>query len=224
MRPPPAIFVLLVAAGCAALVVLQLIGLAIPAAIAKLVASCSFIGVALASGATRSLYGRAILAGLAFSWFGDMFLVGQSQVFFYAGLVAFLLGHIAYIAAFAAHGVDGRWLFAAALPVAVAATLVTIWLTPHTAPQLLVPVRTYTVVISVMVVMSFGARGAGGPWIMVAGAVLFYLSDLSVAALRLVETAWPTYALGLPFYYGGQVLLALSTRSQSESQLGSPEK
>ncbi len=221
---PHAVLVLLVAAACVALVVFRLTGLEIPAAIAKLVASCSFIGVALASGAARSVYGGAILAGLGFSWFGDMFLVGQSAAFFYAGLVAFLLGHVAYIAAFAAHGVDGRWLFAAALPVAAAATLVTIWLTPHTAPHLLVPVRTYTVVISVMVVMSLGARGAGGPWIMVVGAVLFYLSDLSVAALRLVNTEWPTYVLGLPSYYAGQVLLALSTRSQSESQLGSPEK
>lgn len=224
MRPSAAVFVPLTAAGCAALVVLQLLGLTFPAAVAKLVASSSFIGVALASGATRSPYGAAILAGLAFSWFGDMFLVGQSPEFFYAGLVAFLLGHLAYIAAFAIHGISGRWFFAAALPVAIAATLVTIWLTPHIAPYLLVPVRTYTLVISLMVVMSLGARGAGGPGLIVAGAVLFYLSDLSVAALRLVETDWPTYVLGLPFYYAGQVLLALSTRSQSESQLGSPEK
>ncbi len=224
MRLPVAVLVQLVAAGCAALVAFQLIGLAIPAAVAKALASCSFIGVAIASGATRSLYGRAILTGLACSWCGDMLLIGQSPTYFYAGLVAFLLGHVAYIAAFSAHGINGRWFFAAALPVAIAATLVTIWLTPHTAPHLLVAVRTYTVVISLMVVMSFGARGAGGPWIMVAGALLFYLSDLSVAALRLVDTVWPTYVLGLPFYYTGQVLLALSTRSQSLSHDGVPEK
>ncbi len=224
MRPSPSLPVLLVAGGCAALVAFQLLDMALPAAVAKLLASCSFIAVALASGATRSLYGGAILTGLALSWLGDMFLIGQTEVFFYAGLVAFLLGHVAYIAAFAIHGVNGRWLFTAALPVAIVATLVSLWLTPHTAPHFLLAVRTYTIVISLMVVMSFGARGAGGPWIMVAGAVLFYLSDLSVAALRLVETDVPTYALGLPFYYGGQVLLALSTRSQSLSQVGVPEK
>jgi hypothetical protein len=48
------------------------------------------------------------------------------------------------------------------------------------------------------------------------GAVLFFLSDLSVAALRLVQTDLPTYTWGLPLYYAGQVCLALST-SQSRS-------
>ena len=50
----------------------------------------------------------------------------------------------------------------------------------------------------------------------VAGAVMFFLSDLSVAALRLVQTDFPTYVWGLPLYYAGQVCLALST-SQSRS-------
>ena len=56
-----------------------------------------------------------------------------------------------------------------------------------------------------------------------AGAVLFFLSDLSVAALRLVQTDLPTYLLGLPLYYSAQVCFAVST-SQSRSQGGTPEK
>ena len=48
------------------------------------------------------------------------------------------------------------------------------------------------------------------------GAVLFFLSDLSVAALRLVQVEYPTSVLGLPVYYAGQVCLALSS-SQSRS-------
>ena len=70
--------------------------------------------------------------------------------------------------------------------------------------------------ISLMVIFAIGTRGRGGSLLIVSGAVLFFLSDLSVAALRLVETDYPTYVLGLPFYYAGQVCLALSS-SQSRS-------
>ena len=61
-----------------------------------------------------------------------------------------------------------------------------------------------------MVIFAYGTRGRDGSILIVAGATLFFLSDLSVAALRLVQTEYPTYVLGLPFYYAGQVCLALS--------------
>lgn len=224
MHAKPRLFTQLVAVSCVALVALQLLSQPLPAALAKLLASSAFIAIAVSAGAATSGYGRLILAGLVFSWLGDMLLVGEGQGLFLAGLLAFLLAHVAYVGAFTLHGVDGRWLLFAALPVIAVAALVTIWLTPHVAPFMMVPVRVYTVVISLMVVMAFGALGAGGSRLMVAGALLFFVSDLSVAALRIVQTEWPTYVVGLPLYYAGQVLLALSTGSQSRSHSGTPEK
>ena len=90
------------------------------------------------------------------------------------------------------------------------------WLQPHIPADLDIPVRAYIAVISVMVIFAFGTRGAGGPVLILIGALLFFLSDLSVAALRLAQTDFPTYVWGLPFYYGGQLCLALSV-SQSRS-------
>ncbi len=181
-----------------------------PAIALKFVASCSFLAVAISAGSSKSLYGRIILAGLCLSWFGDMFLISRSQVFFLAGLVAFLLAHVAYIVAFIAHGTNRLWLWCAAVPIAVIVTTVSAWLAPHIPVELQIPVRVYTIVISMMVVMAFATRGAGGSLLIVVGALLFYLSDLSVAMLRLIDTGYPSYAWGLPFYYGGQVCLALS--------------
>jgi uncharacterized membrane protein YhhN len=77
-------------------------------------------------------------------------------------------------------------------------------------------VRLYTIVISSMVIAAIGTRGKGGPVLILVGALLFFLSDLSVAALRLVQTDFPTYVWGLPLYYAGQLCLALSV-SQSRS-------
>lgn len=206
----------IVAFACLALVVLLLLELHILAAGAKLIASSAFVGVAIVSGAWQTTFGRLLLAGLVLSWCGDMFLIGSSQTAFLTGLVAFLLAHVAYVAAFAVHGVDRRWLWLAALPLLGVAIVVTLWLDPYVAPYLVIPVRTYTVVISAMVIMAFGTRGAGGSLLILCGALLFFFSDLSVAALRLVQTDFPTYVWGLPFYYGGQLCLALSV-SQSRS-------
>jgi uncharacterized membrane protein YhhN len=198
------------------LVALLLAGMFLPAAAAKFVASTAFIAVAILSGAWASVYGRLILLGLVFSWFGDMFLVGTSQLAFLCGLSAFLLAHIAYVSAFIAHGYDRRWVWFAVVPVTAIAIGVFTWLEPHTPVNLALPVRAYIVVISMMVIFAIGTRGRGGSVLIVSGAILFFLSDLSVAALRLVQTVYPTYVLGLPLYYAGQVCLALSS-SQSRS-------
>lgn len=193
------------------LVALLLLDHSAAAAVAKLLASTAFLALALRVGALRSAYGRIMLLGLVFSWFGDMFLIGASRAAFLAGLLAFLLAHCAYIAGFLVRGIKLRWALVAAVPIAAAAVAVSVWLTPYLTPELGVPVRVYTLVISLMVVAAFGTHGRAGSALIVSGAALFFLSDLSVAALRLVQTEFPTYVLGLPFYYAGQVCLALST-------------
>ena len=94
----------LVALACVALVALLFAGLPAPAAAMKAIASSAFIALAIRSGAWSSMFGRLILLGLALSWCGDMFLVGDSRVAFLAGLTAFLLAHLAYVSAFIKHG------------------------------------------------------------------------------------------------------------------------
>ena len=209
-------FAIVVAASCLALVGLQLLQLPAPAAVAKLIASSAFVALALQRGALLSRYGQVILAGLALSWWGDMFLLGKSQTFFLAGLAAFLLAHVAYVSAFVIHGYPRGVTLLVAVPVTVIAITVWLWLAPYTPTDLAWPVRAYIAVISLMVIFAYGARGAGAGWLVVAGATLFFLSDLSVAALRLTGTSYPTYVLGLPAYYAAQVCFALSV-SQSRS-------
>lgn len=206
----------LLALACLLLVGFLLFEQPVAAVIAKLLASTAFVGIAINVGALRSPYGRTLLIGLILSWLGDAFLIGESRIAFLSGLAAFLLAHVAYSAAFIRKGVEVRWVSIAALPVAAVAVGVSTWLAPHLPADLQVPVRLYTVVISLMLVAAIGTRGRGASWLILAGASLFFVSDLSVAALRLVQTGFPTYVWGLPFYYAGQACLALST-SQSRS-------
>jgi uncharacterized membrane protein YhhN len=202
--------------GCFVLVEALLADMQIVAAVAKVVASCGFLAVAVLSGALRSTYGKVLLGGLALSFLGDAFLIGETQEAFLAGLSAFLLAHLAYVTAFVINGVSWRWVSVAALPVIGIALAVAHWLSPHIAPYLVLPVRLYIIVISAMVIAAFGTRGKGGHVLILAGALLFFLSDLSVAALRLVQTDFPNYIWGLPLYYAGQLCLAASV-SQSRS-------
>lgn len=202
------------ASACAALVILQLNGLVPAAAIAKLVASGGFLATAWSVGALRHPFGRILFAGLCLSLCGDLFLIGQARSFFLLGLVAFLMAHLAYVTAFVSRGQDRRWTLAAALPGVAIALLVLAWLTPHVPANLLIPVRVYTAAITLMVITAFGARGAGAPWLLITGALMFFVSDLSVAMLRLVETDFPTYAWGLPLYYAGQTCIALGAAPQ----------
>jgi uncharacterized membrane protein YhhN len=201
---------------CLVLVGALLVGKDTVAAGAKIIASTGFLAVAILSGALRSTYGKVLLAGLTLSFAGDAFLIGETQQAFLAGLAAFLLAHLAYVAAFAVNGINLRWLAGAALPVIGIAIGVAMWLAPHTPPELSLPVRLYTIVISGMVIAAFGTRGKGGSVLILVGALLFFMSDLSVAALRLVQTDFPSYVWGLPLYYAGQLCLALSV-SQSRS-------
>ncbi len=222
-RPTTIVFVVLTALSCMALVYFLRMGWPEAALGAKVIASSSFIATALSVGALKHRFGQILFAGLVLSLCGDLFLTGVSQRAFMLGLASFLLAHLAYIVAFSVLGLNHKWMLFAAIPVIAIAVLVAAWLAPHTPPELAMPVRVYTIVISVMVIAAVGSKGAGGPTLAVIGALLFYTSDLSVAAQRLVEMDLPTYVLGLPLYYAGQLCLALSA-AQSSSQEGVPEK
>lgn len=201
---------------CFVLVESLLADLHVVAAVSKIFASCGFLATAILAGALRSTYGRFLFAALACSFAGDVLLIGETQALFLGGLSAFLAAHIVFIVAFVTWGVNLRWMAVAALPIAGIAVAVMQWLAPHTPPQLALPVHLYAAVIGGMVIAAFGTRGAGASSLVLAGALMFFLSDLSVASQRLVQMEFPTYIWGLPLYYAAQVCLALSV-SQSRS-------
>ena len=202
-------------AGCVVQVAALLLDQVTIAAAAKLAASSAFVVAAVFAGAPASRYGILVLAGLVLSWFGDAFLIGTSRRWFLLGLASFLAAHIAYITAFISAGVERRWTLGAAAPIVVIAAGVTLWLQPYVPPELVWPVRFYTAVISLMVVTAFGTLGAGATPLIVSGACLFFVSDLSVAALRFTEPPFPTYVFGLPLYYAAQLCLAFSTAARA---------
>ena len=74
------------------------------------------------------------------------------------------------------------------------------------------PVQAYVLVISGMVALSFGTAWRDPGTGIVAGAVAFFLSDIAVARETFVTPSTWNRALGLPLYFGAQMLLAVSVR------------
>ena len=177
--------------------------------LAKPVASAAFIWLGLASGAPGSGYGRWVLVALLLCWLGDVLLIPRDQPrVFKAGVFAFLLGHVAYSAAFLTRPLDPSGLAAGAVVVGVVILTVLRWLGKSLPPDMVGPVRTYMLVIGVMSALACGVTAAGGPWAVAVGALAFMASDISVARDRFVRHQFINRAWGLPLYYAAQLLLA----------------
>lgn len=180
-------------------------------AFSKTAASTGFVGAAIVAGALDTPYGKAVLAALVLSWWGDVFLLGRGRGLFLAGLVSFLLGHVAFGAAFVVRGVDPLFTAAAGAAALLPGLAAWRWLREHldgAKAGMRGPVKAYVTVISCMVALAVGTAAALGDARIPLGAVLFYLSDLAVARDRFVAPGFDNRLWGLPLYYGAQLVLA----------------
>lgn len=174
----------------------------------KPAAALTFIVAAWAHGALGSAWGTVMFVGFVLAAGGDVLLIPKDRRAFLAGLVSFLLGHVAYAIAFAVRGLDWVWVGGSAAILLVIAGPILRWLWPHVEGPMRGPVAAYVVVITSMVALAAGTYGAhGDPWILV-GAFGFYLSDLAVARDRFVSRGFVNRAWGLPLYFGSQLILA----------------
>ena len=74
--------------------------------------------------------------------------------------------------------------------------------------QIRTAIYTYTAVISAMLICAAGAAGSSGDGRILIGALMFYVSDVSVARNRFVVARFSNKAWGLPLYFGAQLVLA----------------
>ncbi len=151
---------------------------------------------------------RLILLALVASLIGDTLLLKPSL--FLPGLLAFLAAHGFYIAAFS-RGIGflpSRAAFAAIAAVAVV-VLATVW--PGISPDLKAPVVVYVGVIALMAGQAAGRAITlrdGAAAAVAAGALIFMLSDITIALMKFGNIGWPADQWTLPTYYLAQGLIA----------------
>ena len=155
---------------------------------------------------TRNLtYTVGVLLGLLFSLGGDIALMFQeNRKAFTVGLGLFLVAHIIYTVVFFSLGSFSSW--------DILSTVV-ILMQPNLG-SMKGPVIGYMLIISLMVSWAFSALVSpvfddGQAVMVVVGALLFYISDVILAASRFWRP-WRYHRISLAFYYSGQLLIALA--------------
>ncbi len=182
-------------------------------AVSKPIAALAFIVSAWSLGAVfHGLAGHILLVGLVLGAIGDVLLIPEDNgVIFKAGIASFGLSHVAYIAVFLTLG---------ASPLGIATLLVGVplgwriwvWLR-DTAGKLRRAVAGYIIIIVLMVASACGALiiepTNPGRQVLLAAAVIFFLSDLCVARQRFSVKDVRNRYVGLPLYFGAQLLFGL---------------
>ena len=178
-------------------------------AVSKPFASLGFIVAAIGFGALESHCGKVVLTGLILGAIGDVCLLGKAKGAFIAGLVSFLLGHVAYVVAFGSLPISTAYAAITAAVMAAIMVAIARWVFPH-APDMRVPIGIYMLVIAVMCVVAIGVGAAGAPWMIPVGAVMFTASDIAVVRDRFVSPGFVNRLWGLPLYYAAQLIIAWS--------------
>jgi len=159
-------------------------------------------------------YSTGVLVGLALCFGGDLALMFQDRRKpFMLGLVLFLLGHIAYTVAFSILGHASSWVLLSTL-VLLAAGLGFYRLIASNLGSMRIPIILYFLVISLMVIQATSLLASPAindlqAAMIIGGAILFYISDVMLAANRFWRP-WKYNRISLAFYYGGQLLIAMA--------------
>jgi len=156
-------------------------------------------------------YKYMIITGLLFSLAGDVFLMLPSDRFV-AGLVAFLIAHLFYIAAFVSEINVLMWW--PLIPLVIYGIVIHTILAPSLG-KLKLPVIVYMIIILIMTWLAWercAQTGQSGTLLAPIGAALFVISDTILAIDRFRGTFKPARALNLTTYFVAQWLIASSIR------------
>jgi len=195
------------------------LGLEVPRMASIAAASASFVLIALLGGGLRSATGVLMVLGLIGCFMGDV--LGPRS--FIAGVAAFLVAHLFFIAAYVLRRGDPRlglkvFLLFALLSVAVMSGL---YDRGEGAERAIVVA--YAFVISVMVGAAASAIRLPGGRLVFAAAVVFYVSDIAVGYWKFVGGEFPYALVCYPLYYTACTMLAFGVGTVGRDREGEGE-
>ncbi len=180
---------------------------------AKPLVLASLIVAAVVLGATETAAGIWLLVALGFGLLGDVALLSDSLPRFRAGVLAFLVGHLAYLVCFASLGLTmpaWSWIGLAILGVALFATRGVVPATHRLGGRALsVPVAVYSVVIGAMLLCAWFT----GVPLVALGATVFVVSDATLSIDRFVRPIPHARLVLMVTYHVGQALIVAGVLS-----------
>eukprot|EP01100_Stratorugosa_tubuloviscum_P007557 TRINITY_DN312_c3_g1_i1.p1 TRINITY_DN312_c3_g1~~TRINITY_DN312_c3_g1_i1.p1 ORF type:complete len:247 (-),score=90.99 TRINITY_DN312_c3_g1_i1:26-766(-) len=199
-------------------------------ALSKTLASLSFIYISFKALQLKQIENLSIespnlyiFIGLILGAIGDICLLSTlNGFFFHVGAYSFLIGHIAYTYAFYINqfGIDFNYTFISFILCSIWCISAFIFIKKFgkIEPELLFTVIAYLIIISIMTGVAAGTIKTvkqGPIWFI--AALLFFFSDGCVAYERFVKSSFTSRLIGLPLYYGAQIIFANSLYYQIES-------
>ena len=184
-----------------------------PFALLKALTTALVIAYAAGRGLPGDARRRALLAGLALSWLGDVALLWPREGFL-PGLVAFLGAHLAYLWAFTRGVRLAAWPLAfAAYALLAGAVLTLLW--PGVPAGLRAPVAAYVLALAAMAAQTACWWRAARPGDALKGSAalggLLFLTSDALLAVNKFHTTLPASGLWiLATYWAAQGLIAQS--------------
>ena len=190
----------------------------------KPLAAFGFVILALQFGALESTYGTYILTGLIACAVGDVFLLARkSQALFIAGMVAFAMGHVIYLGAFAANPeplvinvVDPGFSLPRTIllvPIVIAFILGLVVYRDkflELSKTMKFAIAIYAIIIFSMMFFACNIERMRMRIFVPIAATIFAISDMFVAKDRFVKPNPKNALVITPLYFGAQALFALS--------------
>ncbi|MHA1921701.1 MAG: lysoplasmalogenase [Candidatus Heimdallarchaeota archaeon] len=161
-----------------------------------------------------------IFVGLILGLAGDLLLINrpdpeEQKVLFMLGLVSFLLGHIFYLVAFVltitAPYTFTLWTLGILIPLIIYGVLIGVKLLP-TAEEMKIPVLAYILIIfsmGIIATMLFGEMSTKGYITLLAGVLLFIISDTINAWYKFIKEFQYERLLVMSTYLASQFFIVL---------------
>lgn len=184
----------------------------------RIVASTGVVAVAISGGAHKSRYGLSMLGAFGVFWFADLLLGVPEAKIPMASVVALSLASIVLVVAFFLRGVAIEWLIVMFGIFVLVIGGVLSWLYPPAPAEAHVPLVVSVILASAIPIVGGGTRGAGASLFIVFGAVCLYVFAVFVARASFVTPGFLNAALGLPLYYAGVLLLAVSIPEERKDE------
>lgn len=171
-------------------------------AVIKLIPILALAGLVIRN--VPGVQGKLLFVGMLLSGTGDVILDIDRVGLFIPGLVAFLLAHICYIAAFAT---ELKFSPKRAIPLSLLLVyaLVIGWYLKDIPGDKLVPVMAYLFIITLMAMGAFLLRR---PFPLIAiGAVAFMISDTVIAVDKFLVEIPQSRLINIGIYYAAQLMI-----------------
>ncbi|HPO13307.1 MAG TPA: lysoplasmalogenase [Candidatus Hydrogenedentes bacterium] len=162
---------------------------------------------------TRKRFGFWVVLGVGLGAMGDYGLAQPGRIWDGIGVLAFLLGHVAYSVAFCK---DLKWTAGRGIVIGLTLLFMVAVLAAYCIKNTLVgqgevviPVMIYVTVMAVM--MTLAVLHQSPTWLIAAGAVFFVISDAHLAVNHTIlnkSNMWLTYSSHFTYYFGQYLLVA----------------